>query len=191
MRVEIARLHKELGATMIYVTHDQVEAMTLAEKIVVLREGSIEQIGKPLELYDDPANQFVAGFVGSPRMNFLKGRVAAASGQEITINLVNQRDTKLTKRLTGVPPGLGSPITLGIRPEHFREAGKGDCDLEIDIDVAEHLGSTSFAYANTAGGEQLVVERSSTPPEGDPDRIVVSIPAEKTFVFSADGARIR
>ena len=76
MRVEIARLHKELGVTMIYVTHDQTEAMTLADRIVVLRDGKIEQIGRPLDLYDDPANTFVAGFVGSPKMNFLAGRVA-------------------------------------------------------------------------------------------------------------------
>ena len=75
MRVELARLHKELGVTMIYVTHDQIEAMTLADRIVVLNAGNIEQIGAPLDLYDDPANRFVAGFVGSPKMNFLAGRI--------------------------------------------------------------------------------------------------------------------
>ncbi len=84
MRVEIARLHKELGVTMIYVTHDQTEAMTLADKIVVLRDGNVEQIGKPLDLYDDPANTFVAGFVGSPKMNFLAGRVVASKAGSAT-----------------------------------------------------------------------------------------------------------
>src|SRR6218665_1909246 len=96
MRIEIARLHRELGTTIIYVTHDQVEAMTLADKIVVLRAGVVEQVGAPLELYDDPNNTFVAGFIGSPRMNFLKARVVSNDGGYITVALASQPDVKLS-----------------------------------------------------------------------------------------------
>ena len=102
MRVEIARLHAELGVTMIYVTHDQVEAMTLADRIVVLRDGRIEQIGAPLDLYDDPANQFVAGFVGSPRMNFMAAEVVAADAPALSLALVNQGGARLA-----LPPVAG------------------------------------------------------------------------------------
>jgi lactose/L-arabinose transport system ATP-binding protein len=191
MRVEISRLHKELGVTMIYVTHDQVEAMTLADKIVVLRAGNIEQIGRPLDVYDDPANQFVGGFVGSPKMNFLSGKVADSRAGAITIELTGLNGARLRKPLSGPLPAVESPVTLGVRPEHFVEAGKGDADIAVKIDVAEHLGSTSYLYARTGDGRELVIERSTSREEADRDAITVSIPASRAYVFDSSGQRLR
>jgi lactose/L-arabinose transport system ATP-binding protein len=190
MRVEISRLHKELGTTMIYVTHDQTEAMTLADKIVVLRAGNVEQIGKPLDLYDDPSNQFVAGFVGSPKMNFMQAKVVQADGGGVTLELVNQGGVRLRKPI-GNSPSSGGTMTVGVRPEHFREAGQGDCDLTLSVDVAEHLGSTNFYYANVAGGEEVVVQRPFVRAGQLEETLTVSIPAERAYLFDADGKRIR
>ncbi|WP_245523936.1 ATP-binding cassette domain-containing protein, partial [Mesorhizobium sp. M2D.F.Ca.ET.223.01.1.1] len=108
MRVEISRLHKELGVTMIYVTHDQTEAMTLADRIVVLKAGNVEQIGAPLDLYDDPANRFVAGFIGSPKMNFLGAKVVDTSNSAAIIELVNHGGARLHKPLREAFPAIGA-----------------------------------------------------------------------------------
>jgi lactose/L-arabinose transport system ATP-binding protein len=191
MRVEISQLHKALGTTMIYVTHDQTEAMTLADRIVVLNAGCIEQIGAPLDLYDDPANRFVAGFVGSPKMNFMAAKVVEAGGGAATVELVNQGGVRLKKSLSEALPAIGSDIVLGVRPEHFRNASKGDCDIAIKVDVTEHLGSTSYVYANTGGGEQLVIESEESRHEPTSDRMSVSIKASKAFLFDVGGARLR
>ncbi|MGE0281723.1 MAG: ABC transporter ATP-binding protein [Rhizobiaceae bacterium] len=191
MRVEIARLHKELGVTMIYVTHDQTEAMTLADKIVVLRDGNVEQIGRPLDLYDDPANTFVAGFVGSPKMNFLAGRVIEAKGGAVTVELVNQNNVRLTLPLKEAPPFAGAEVSVGVRPEHFVDGGKGDCDLTLAVDVAEHLGSTSYVYAGTGSREPLIIEREESRHAGDENRLTVGIPAKRALLFAKDGKRLR
>jgi lactose/L-arabinose transport system ATP-binding protein len=191
MRIEISRLHKKLGVTMIYVTHDQVEAMTLADKIVVLRAGNIEQIGKPLELYDDPDNQFVAGFIGSPKMNFLKGKVTESGGGAITIEIAGLNAARIRKPLGGPLPAVGSPVVFGVRPEHFGDAGAGDLDITLKADVIEHLGSASYAYARTAVDEELVIERSTSRDEADRDRIAVSIAHGKSYVFDKSGKRLR
>jgi lactose/L-arabinose transport system ATP-binding protein len=189
MRVEISRLHKELGTTMIYVTHDQTEAMTLADKIVVLRAGNIEQIGKPLDVYGDPANQFVAGFVGSPRMNFLGGFVAENADGVATIEISGLKGARLRKPLNNGLPPLGSAVFVGVRPEHFDDPGKGDCDIAVNIDVAEHLGSTCYLHARTGAEEELVIERSRGPENGD--QLVVSISAGRAYVFDQTGGRLR
>jgi lactose/L-arabinose transport system ATP-binding protein len=191
MRIEIARLHKELQTTMIYVTHDQVEAMTLADKIVVLRDGLVEQAGKPLELYDDPANKFVAGFIGSPKMNFLEAEVVEAAGKAVTLRLVNQGNVQLRLPLTGPLPAAGSTVTLGIRPEHFVEAGAGDIDLPLTLDVVEHLGSTSFVYANTGAGEPIIIERDGARELDGQTALTVAIRADRAFLFDGAGNRLR
>ncbi len=151
MRVEIARLHKEIGATMIYVTHDQVEAMTLADKIVVLRAGRIEQVGSPMELYADPDNRFVAGFIGSPSMNFLAGTV---EGGKLRVPALENR---LVDAPVALPPD-GSPVLLGLRPQHLRIT-QGESSTRLDI--RERLGGVSFDYLHTASGEKIVVEERS------------------------------
>ncbi|PSH62381.1 ABC transporter ATP-binding protein [Phyllobacterium sophorae] len=191
MRVEISRLHKELGTTMIYVTHDQTEAMTLADKIVVLRGGNIEQIGAPLDLYDNPANQFVAGFVGSPKMNFMSAEIIEATDHSVTITLLNQGNVRVTLPVERPRGGSGERVTLGIRPEHFVKAGQGDADLTIKVDVAEHLGNTSYIYANVTGGEQIIIEREESRNETNRDLLTVAIRSSHAFLFDSDGNRLR
>ncbi len=190
MRVEISRLHKQLGTTMIYVTHDQTEAMTLADKIVVLRAGNIEQVGAPLDLYDDPANRFVAGFVGSPKMNFLDATVIGGGADSVTLALDSDPAVRLTLPIKE-RVNEGARVTLGIRPEHFADAGGGDADLTVHVDVAEHLGNTSYVYARTAGGEQLVIERPESRDVANRDRLTVGLSARKAFLFDSKGTRLR
>ncbi|WP_411037131.1 ABC transporter ATP-binding protein [Shinella sp. BYT-45] len=191
MRVEIAKLHKALKSTIIYVTHDQVEAMTLADKIVVLRGGVVEQVGAPLDLYDDPANTFVAGFIGSPRMNFLTARVIAAQSGSVTVALAGQPDVELSLPVRSLSAEAGDEVSLGIRPEHFLPAGEGDADLTLDVDVAEHLGNTSYVYADISPDERIIVEHEGFRGADDHKRLTVGLPADQCFLFDKAGARIR
>lgn len=138
MRIEISRLHKRLKRTMIYVTHDQIEAMTLADKIVVLDAGRIAQVGKPLELYHYPANRFVAGFIGSPKMNFLPVKVTATAIDQVQVRLPNQQLVWLPVDSAGVQ--VGSNMSLGIRPEHLLSSDIADVTLEGEVQVVEQLG---------------------------------------------------
>ncbi|MCZ7471739.1 MULTISPECIES: ABC transporter ATP-binding protein [Rhizobium/Agrobacterium group] len=190
MRVEISRLHKQLGTTMIYVTHDQTEAMTLADKIVVLRAGNIEQVGAPLDLYDDPANRFVAGFVGSPKMNFLDATIIGSGADSVTLALDSDPAVRLTLPIKE-RVNEGAKVSLGIRPEHFADAGGGDADLTVHVDVAEHLGNTSYVYARTEGGEQLIIERPESRDVGNRDRLTVGLSARRAFLFDSKGERLR
>jgi multiple sugar transport system ATP-binding protein len=155
MRVEINKLHRRLGATMIFVTHDQVEAMTLADRIVVLRKGVIEQVGTPLELYNKPANIFVAGFIGSPRMNLMPGRIGQVDGHSAEVHL--DHGQSLTTEFPN-PPKPGSTITVGVRPEHLVPASPGDGVLEGEVQIAEQLGGETYVYVTLAGGQSVTVE---------------------------------
>ncbi len=184
MRIEVARLHKELATTIVYVTHDQVEAMTLADKIVVLRAGIVEQVGAPLTLYDDPDNLFVAGFIGSPKMNFLPGvvvgntvRLAEFEGQSIPLGPLH------------APPPEGAEVTVGIRPEAFRNGGEAGLDLTIEI--VEHLGSESFAYARQAGGQLLTLASAEGRDMKPGHRITARFDPAAAMIFETSGARIR
>jgi ABC-type sugar transport system ATPase subunit len=140
-RKELAALHDEIGGTMIYVTHDQVEAMTLADRIVVLRAGRVEQIGTPLQLYNKPDNLFVATFIGSPKMNLIPATVARAS--DAGVELAYGADKRMTLALRGVALAASDEVTLGIRPEHC-EIVEGDGDLDATIELAECLGSETY-----------------------------------------------
>jgi len=151
MRVELATLHKRLSSTMIYVTHDQTEAMTMADRIVVLRGGRVEQAGAPLDLYNRPANRFVAGFIGSPRMNFSEGRIASADAGGVTVAL-DRLGTVALPGFQGAVPG--EPVTLGVRPEHFAFAEAG---LPGTVDLIEQMGGESYVYVAMANGERLTV----------------------------------
>ncbi|MBZ9989701.1 sn-glycerol-3-phosphate ABC transporter ATP-binding protein UgpC [Mesorhizobium sp. BH1-1-5] len=188
MRVEISRLHKELGVTMIYVTHDQTEAMTLADRIVVLKGGNVEQIGRPLDLYNDPANRFVAGFIGSPKMNFIKARIVGRDARGVVVELAGEEKTRIVQPLAGAAPEPGSKVVVGVRPEHFGNAGEGDADIAVAIDVVEHLGGTSFLYAKTANGEDVVIQRDAAKVP-DTSEIIVSI--RKSYLFDEKGLRLR
>ncbi len=148
MRVEISRLHGEIGATMIYVTHDQVEAMTLADKIVVLRDGYIEQVGSPMELYQNPDNRFVAGFIGSPSMNFVDGVVEGGKVRVAALgDAVIETDVTL--------PAEGSGVTVGLRPQNLALRA---ADSPLVVDISERLGGVAYDYLKTPTGERIVVE---------------------------------
>jgi ABC-type sugar transport system ATPase subunit len=155
MRVEIAKLHRDLGVTMVYVTHDQIEAMTLADRIVVLKDGLVEQVGSPSELYDSPANVFVAGFIGSPKMNFFKAEVAAIGETEITLAGAGLIDGRMRiPRPAALRLKPGDAVTFGIRPAAFvRDAA--DAVIEMKVDVTENLGGETQIYGRTDAGEAV------------------------------------
>ncbi len=190
MRVEIARLHHELGATMIYVTHDQTEAMTLADRIVVLRAGHIEQVGTPLALYTDPDNQFVAGFIGSPRMNFLTGEARGHVDGRQAVVLSGQGDAVVEVALSQPLPS-GTPVSLGLRPEHAQVGSPGPGTFTTTIDVVEYLGATSYLYSGTTTKEPLIVARQGVHTDRAGDQVVVGVPPDKAILFAADGTRLR
>ena len=156
MRVEIAKLHRALGATMVYVTHDQIEAMTLADRIVVLRDGLVEQVGSPSALYDSPANIFVAGFIGSPKMNFLKGSVVDVDADCVSVasaSLINgslKIAAKMNSRMK-----KNDSVTLGIRPSAFNP-DSAEPVLAITPDVMENLGGETQVYGKTDAGDSIV-----------------------------------
>jgi ABC-type sugar transport system ATPase subunit len=153
-RAELAALHARLAATMIYVTHDQVEAMTLADRIVVLRAGRIEQVGTPLELYNKPANRFVAGFIGSPHMNFLDATVTSMEAKNAVVTLAGGHALKVPAKGGGL--AAGSRVTLGVRPQHIT-LGAGENSLSAKIRLVEALGSETVLHADLAGEKLLVV----------------------------------
>ena len=152
MRGEIAALHRRLGNTMIYVTHDQVEAMTMADKIAVLRLGEVEQFGAPLELYNAPRNLFVAGFIGSPKMNFITGRVSVDDGSLLEL------DTGETKELPsdGFSHVPGEPVTMGVRPTDLKPVDDGG--VKIKVRSVEQLGGESYVYGAMANGTPITLQ---------------------------------
>ncbi|PPR46592.1 MAG: Maltose/maltodextrin import ATP-binding protein MalK [Alphaproteobacteria bacterium MarineAlpha5_Bin9] len=155
MRVELAKLHDQLNATMIYVTHDQTEAMTLADDIVVLDEGVISQKGSPMNLYNHPSNIFVAGFIGSPKMNFISAKVTNKNEKEIEINMLDSTNIILNNNNSN--HSIGDSVKLGIRPEHILIDNDSDANWEGKVFVVEKLGSGTFLYLEKEG-EPLVVE---------------------------------
>lgn len=176
MRVEIARLHREIGATMIYVTHDQVEAMTLADKIVVLRAGRIEQVGRPLDLYRDPDNRFVAGFIGSPAMNFVAGTVDGRS--VVTKALVG--DIKPDVSL----PATGTGVVIGLRPQTLRLVDGST----HRVDLTEALGGVSLIHLTAPTGEKLIVEAEGNVIAAPGTMVGVDFDAKDALFFAADAA---
>jgi multiple sugar transport system ATP-binding protein len=156
MRIELSKLHEELGSTMIYVTHDQIEAMTLGDRIVVLNGGNVEQVGSPLDLYDSPANLFVAGFLGSPKMNFLDASQAKRQGNELTLQVGDAGLLTIgAKSDTRVPEGK---LTLGLRPEHLQLC-KPEEGLRGKVDLIEELGDSTVIYSKLAGTDQIVAAK--------------------------------
>jgi multiple sugar transport system ATP-binding protein len=184
-RKELAALHGEIGGTMIYVTHDQVEAMTLADRIVVLRAGRIEQIGTPLDLYNDPANLFVAGFIGSPRMNLLPGRVIGpgqvAVGSEAQTILVPSAGAA----------SVGSEVTLGARPEHIDVVGESQADLVITVDLVEQLGGETYLYGSAPGLPQVTMRQDGQAFYGRNERVGLRLKRDSLHLFHADGQAVR
>jgi multiple sugar transport system ATP-binding protein len=187
MRVEISRLHKELKNTMVYVTHDQVEAMTLGQRIVVFNQGRIEQVGTPHELYNNPANLFVAGFLGSPKMNFIAAQVIAAGEREVQVQLPGGATVRV--HADGRSANPGDKLTLGIRAEHMETGAIGINTVALDVAHVEYLGDQTVLYAALPGLPDLMAVRQ--PPQGAAiaagNRIAVSLPPQHCLLFNIDG----
>ena len=200
MRIELGRLHAELQATMIYVTHDQTEAMTMASRIVVLNDGRIEQMGTPLDLYNAPANRFVAGFLGSPRMNFFTARVSAIEGTSVTIAFAEGAVGWTLDCPPGWTPQPGETVTLGIRPERIRLGGDGAFSFAGKVAVIESLGRETLLYADLAGlrtvdsesQEGLFSMQCAAQVDARMgDAITLSFERDDLYVFSQDGTTRR
>ena len=188
MRIEIAKLHREMKATMIYVTHDQVEAMTLADKIVVLSAGRVEQIGGPLELYHHPANLFVAGFIGSPQMNFIEGEAVRAGADGVEVRLPG--GGSVVAKVNGSGVTSGAKVKLGVRPEHLAIGG-GAGSLTGTPEVIEQLGESHFVHLRIADGKLITLRAGgdATVTSMQPTSIVID--GGLCHVFTADGKALR
>ena len=167
-RIEIAKLHRELGATTVYVTHDQVEAMTLADRVVVLRDGRIEQVGTPLELYDHPANSFVAQFIGTPQMNMLAFTHVAELAQRFALP-------------------VAADGFIGLRPEHVVAQPKGQGMLQMQVDMVEALGAETLLYLSNGQGLQLVLRQSARSGLHSGQSVGIDLQFDAAHFFDAQG----
>jgi multiple sugar transport system ATP-binding protein len=189
MRLQIAKLHHELGNTMIYVTHDQVEAMTLADKIVVLRSGNVEQVGSPLELYHAPANEFVAGFIGSPKMNFVDALVDDLDGDQASVRLPDGQIIALSVNSDLV--NQGEKVRLGIRPEHIHtQANQGDFSVSFQSEVVERLGNSTYLFGNYCGKDGFKVHIQGDKSVGLYEYISLGVHLNDCHLFNADGIAV-
>ena len=186
MRFEIARLHSQLGTTTIYVTHDQIEAMTMAERIVVLRGGKVEQMGTPLEIYHRPNNLFVAGFIGSPRMNLLAGTIAGVAAGRLRITLAPGRSITITAAFEDL--AVGASVTVGVRPEAFT---LGDSDeLQGRVFGLEQLGAMTLVHLDIGSAENIIVQVPSTNRYQVADRVGLKLDDLQAHLFDAQGRAI-
>ena len=182
MRVELAKLHDQLDATMIYVTHDQTEAMTMADEIVVLDQGIISQSGGPMELYNNPSNLFVGGFIGSPKMNFINTKILSSNTKSTKVDLFGSSDIVIPK--TSKTSSSGDQVTLGVRPEHLLVNKKSSSSWESKVFVVEKLGSGTFLYLEKEG-EPLVVETEGDSKIKVGDTVKVGFDADKCHLFDS------
>lgn len=190
MRIEIAKLHKQLGCTMVYVTHDQVEAMTMAEKIVVLDGGYVSQVGKPLELYHYPQNRFVAGFIGSPKMNFMSVFVETVEDDRVMVQMADGNAFWIP--VDGSTVTKGDRMSLGVRPEHLLPAEEGDAVVEGKVQVVEKLGYETQAYLQLEQMDaDFIYRRPDTLDVEAGDTFKVGIPAHRCHLFHSDGRACR
>jgi multiple sugar transport system ATP-binding protein len=186
MRSEITKLQRQLGCTMIYVTHDQVEAMTMADKIVVLNKGTIAQVGQPLQLYHYPQNRFVAGFIGSPKMNFISVQIVEAQDEQVKVQLANGGSFWIP--VDGSKVEAGDRMSLGIRPEHLLAADKAEATLEGEVQIVEKLGNETQIYLHLDSADADIIYRA-------PDTLAVDvgntyrigISPERCHLFNKDG----
>jgi multiple sugar transport system ATP-binding protein len=185
MRIELAKLKEDLSATMVYVTHDQVEAMTLANKIVVLRAGHVEQVGSPLELYHHPRNLFVAGFIGSPKMNFLETVASDIGRDTATVKIPGGGTMTVPARTAGIAPG--AKVTLGVRPEHLVPGEEGDAVMEGRVFVVERLGGETYCHVRVDGGQSVVIRTDGDSPVSPGEQVRIGVPAATCHLFDRDG----
>ncbi|BAL24980.1 ABC transporter ATP-binding protein [Azoarcus sp. KH32C] len=186
MRMEIAALHRRLKSTIIYVTHDQVEAMTLAQRIVVLNRGNVEQVGSPLELYDHPANEFVAQFIGSPKMNLMPGTLLRAGTEASVVQLWSGKELAIPVATPAADEGR--PVKLGIRPEHIEWGDVADAPNLADVLFVEHMGNETYHYLDNAGrGDPWVVRNPHRSTVTAGETVGYRLPPEHCHLFAETG----
>ncbi|SDR33645.1 sn-glycerol-3-phosphate ABC transporter ATP-binding protein UgpC [Pseudovibrio sp. Tun.PSC04-5.I4] len=183
MRIEIAKLHQDMDVTMVYVTHDQVEAMTLADRIVVLNAGRIEQVGSPLELYHRPRNKFVAGFIGSPKMNFIEAKVVGVAEDGIEVSVVGSVAVKVPVDPAGL--SVGDSVEYGIRPEHMTAGPEGE--LAGKVEVIEELGESHFLHVRLVNGPLVTVQGRGDAKAKCGESCMVRLDRSHSHVFGGDG----
>jgi multiple sugar transport system ATP-binding protein len=184
-RAEIAKLHRDLDATMIYVTHDQVEAMTLADRIVVLEAGKVRQYGAPLALYHKPDNKFVAGFIGSPKMNFVNVKVDSATSKSVTVS--SKDISKIVVPVDGSGVSKGTSLTLGIRPEHISVADGKSKTAKGQVELIERLGHQSYIETKLSTGESLSALIDGTTLVSVSDAISLGFAGDDCHLFHENG----
>ncbi len=170
---------------MVNVTHDQVEAMTLANKIVVLRAGHVEQVGSPLELYHHPRNLFVAGFIASPKMNFLETVASDIGRDTATVKVPGGGTMTVPARTAGMAPG--AKVTLGVRPEHLVPGEEGDSVMEGRVFVVERLGGETYCHVRVDGGQSVVIRTGGDSPVNPGEQVRIGVPAANCHLFDRDG----
>lgn len=183
MRTELVKLNKQLQTTMIYVTHDQIEAMTMADRIVVLHAGIVEQVGSPLELYNNPANLFVAGFIGSPKMNLLAGNVTGRDARGVQVQLKDAGIVTVIAEEIGV--AVGTAVTVGTRPEHTILTSDGPIGGVADF--VEHLGNETLVYVKRPDGSLMIVKADDLAGVRMGDAVSMTPRGDKAHLFGPDG----
>ena len=186
MRIELSKLHQTLNATMVYVTHDQIEAMTMADKIVVLRDGYVEQIGRPLDLYNSPVNLFVATFIGSPAMNLLNGKISGFSDNSVEVE-VNGGHKLSVACSPGTNATTGAPVQFGVRPEHLDMTGHQDTTISGKVFAVERLGGETYVYLSIAEGMEITLHAPGDMKVSEGDTISVGVDPEKSHLFTEQG----
>ncbi|MFP2904652.1 ABC transporter ATP-binding protein [Pyxidicoccus sp. 3LFB2] len=186
MRVELVQLHQRLDATSVYVTHDQVEAMTMADRIVVFRDGRIEQVGAPLDVYRNPANTFVAGFIGAPKMNLIETRVTAVTPGRVEVALPGG---KAELAADGRALSVGAPVTFGVRPEHVRPTS-GEGIFRGQVKALERLGRETLLHVTGADGATLIATDMGDSPVRLGDTVTLALDAGTGRLFGGNGAAL-
>ncbi len=189
MRAELSALHARLKATMIYVTHDQIEAMTLANRIVVLRGGYIEQVGTPLELYNTPTNKFVAGFIGAPSMNFMPGTITKIGDGATTVTILGEDKLSIPRQATEVK--AGEAVTVGVRPQHIRLANEGEPSITTKVELVEALGSETVVHAKIATGELMLAVLPGQKSLAKGDTVQLAFDAKDLHLFDENDQRVK
>jgi len=187
MRVELAKLHQNLKTTMIYVTHDQIEAMTMADKIVVLNDGVVQQFGAPMELYHHPITKFVAGFIGHPKMNFIKTTNTVVEGNELNVN-IDEEVISLPVEIGGIKSG--DMIELGVRPEDLMLSSDNQ-GLSMIVEVVEHIGATAIIYGSAAGNDDFCAVLPGDTLIHPGQTINLLIDSSKCHAFDSQGIALR
>ncbi|WEM45523.1 sn-glycerol-3-phosphate ABC transporter ATP-binding protein UgpC (plasmid) [Photobacterium sp. DA100] len=188
MRRQIAELHRKLKRTMIYVTHDQVEAMTLADKIVVLNQGRIEQVGSPIELYKSPKNRFVAGFIGSPKMNFIKATVQQSDSSMTVVTLSDGQSLELPPSNSGLK--IGMPVEVGIRPEDITMGTDASSGLQFTPTSSERLGGSTYLFGEVANHNDIKIHLSGDIDISSNNIVNLTIEKNKFHLFDESGKSI-